>query len=473
MKLLFASAEIYPYAKTGGLADVSGALPKALSKKIQIRTIMPLYDFIDRDRFEICPLDLSFELTLGDELHTISLYQASNSGVESLFIYSPLLSNRPHPYGDTHGDFPDNALRFGLFAKAIVQVAKIYDIDILHLNDWHTALSALWAKELTPEIKTVFTIHNLAFQGIFPHKYMKQLGLSDEHFTMEKIEFWGDINLLKAAIAYSARITTVSPKYADEILKPQCGCGLDGFLRLHKGKLQGILNGIDYELFDPKHDPALFENYDADSFDDKQNNKTHFCKKYNFSEPNRPLFVFISRLTEQKGIDILLESLPQLLKMKINIAILGDGSSKIVERLLDADSQYENFSFYNGFDESLSHQMYAAADFLLMPSAFEPCGLNQMIALRYGAIPIVSPVGGLYDTIRDYEDHESGICGQGIVVEVCESDNIHLAIKRAVALFRSKKRFGSIAQANMRCDHSFKKSALRYLELYNEILMLS
>ncbi len=473
MKLLFASAEIYPYAKTGGLADVSGALPKALSKKVQIRTIMPLYDFIDRDKFGICPLDLSFDVTLGEELHMVSLYQASNNGVETLFIYSPLLSNRPHPYGDAHGDFPDNALRFALFSKAIVHVAKIYDVDILHLNDWHTALSALWAEELTPNIKTVFTIHNLAFQGIFPYKYLNLLGLSDEYFTMEEIEYWGEINFLKAAIAHSARITTVSPKYADEILEPRYGCGLDGFILQHKEKLQGILNGIDYELFDPATDPVLFENYDANSLDMKHHGKIQFCKKQNYPRHEYPLFVFISRLTEQKGVDILLESLPRLLKQKINIAIVGDGSPEIVTKLLEAAVKYENFSFCNCFDESLSHQMYAAADFLLMPSLFEPCGLNQIIALRYGTIPIVSPVGGLYDTIKDYEDHKIRICGEGIALNTHDVEGLHLAVKRAKKLFVSKLKIKNIARSNMKCDHSFDKSALGYLELYNEILLPS
>ncbi|MEA3455004.1 MAG: glycogen/starch synthase, partial [Campylobacterota bacterium] len=389
MKLLFASAEIYPYAKTGGLADVVQALPRALSEKIEVCSVMPLYDFIDREVFNISPLDESFRITLGDTIHQITLYYGFNQGVETLFVYEPMLCGKSSPYGDDSGDYPDNDLRFGLFSKALVIVARLYAVDILHLNDWHTALAALWAREMLPDLRTVFTIHNLAFQGIFSRESMQRLGLDHSYFKSESIEFWEQVNYMKAGIAYSDIVTTVSPRYAQEILQPDFGFGLDGFLQAHSHKLFGILNGIDTLFFDPENDPALPHNYNSSSLQTKKLNKDILCEMRGFEQSSHPLFIFIGRFTHQKGLDIIAKALPDLLKMKLNLAIIGEGDRKIATELQSAAQHHKNFSVYFGYDETLSHQMYAAADFLLMPSSFEPCGLNQLIAMRYGTLPVV------------------------------------------------------------------------------------
>lgn len=470
MKLLFASAEIYPYAKTGGLADVAQALPNALPQTIEVRSIMPLYDFIDREIFGISPLERSFRVTLGEDVYEITLYHGINRGIETLFVYTPLLCSRPSLYGDARGDYPDNALRFGLFSKALVVVAQMYAVDILHLNDWHTALAALWAREIAPQLRTVFTIHNLAFQGIFPQTVLRELGLNDTYFHPEGIEFWGQMNCMKAGIAYSSSVTTVSPRYAMEILQPEFGCGLDGFLVAHQHKLTGILNGIDTKLFDPEHDPVLSQNYSYTSFQDKKLTKYSFCQEQNLAHRDRPLFIFIGRFTHQKGVDLLIDVLPELLKLELNLAILGEGDGALISALQDAAQHHKNLLHLLGYDESLSHRMYAAADFLLMPSSFEPCGLNQLIALRYGTVPIVHRVGGLYDTVKDRSDQDASPCGQGFAMKTFDPIGLKEVVKRAVRLYKTPKPLERLAKHNMQCDVSFLESAKAYLDHYGVIL---
>lgn len=468
MKLLFASSEIYPYAKTGGLADVSQALPKALYQKIDTYSIMPLYGFIDRQKHKIYPLNRSFYINLGADRYSISLYQGFNKGVKSIFVYEDRLCDREYPYGDElKGDYDDNDIRFAIFCRSIVEVAKMYEIDILHLNDWHTALSALYARELYLNIRIIFTIHNLAFQGVYPKSTMDRLGLDPRYLHQDSLEFWGDINLLKAGITYSDIITTVSPKYAQEMLTPEFGCGIDGFLKLHKEKIVGILNGIDTFLFDPLSDSTIPQKYSRYSFYKKRENKRAYCRELGFDE-SLPLFIFVGRFTKQKGLDIIIQTLPKILDLGLNIAILGEGDMDMALKLIDMETEHDNLSIVFGYDESLSHQMYAAADFMLMPSSFEPCGLNQLISLRYGTIPIVHPVGGLYDTISDIEDIDSQICGRGIEIAKLDSDGLVEAIKRALDIYQSYDILEEIAVSNMACDVSFEDSSQIYLMNYME-----
>lgn len=466
MKVLFAASEIYPYVKTGGLADVSQSLPTELSSQVEITSIVPLYEFIDREQYGIVPAGETFQVILGSKSYDITLYQSINEGVNTLFVYEPTLCNRPAPYGDKGGDYANNDLRFGLFAKTIVVLAEMMDVDVLHLNDWHTALAALWAKEMLLKTRVIFTIHNLAFQGIFPKKSLQRLGIEEYYFTPESIEYWGQINCMKAGITYSDVVTTVSPSYAEEILYPKNGCGLEGFLQVHSYKLYGILNGIDTDIFDPEHDPSLVCPYSISKITNKQLNKMHFCEESQLSNAYKPLVVFIGRFTQQKGMDTLIQALPRILKMKINMAIIGSGEEIMEDQLRQIASNHDNLSLYVGFDEAYSHRMYAAADFLLMPSTFEPCGLNQFIAIRYGTVPIVHPVGGLADSIKDMNNHESSICPKGILLTSVTKTAIHKALKEACDLYADQKLFKSIIHHNMKCDVSFTQSAKRYLALY-------
>ena len=468
MKLLFAAAEIFPYAKTGGLADVAQALPATLVKQIEVLSVMPLYDFIDREKFALTAMNESFQITLGKDIYEISLFEGMNQGVRTLFVYEALLCHCQTPYGNKNTDTLSNDLRFGIFSKTLVILSEIFEIDVLHLNDWHTALAALWAKEMLPELPVVFTIHNLSFQGLFPRDSVDCLGLREHYFTPEGIEFWGEMSCMKAGIAYSDVVTTVSPTYAKEILLPEFGCGLEGFLQVHSAKLHGILNGIDTVFFDPLIDPALPKNYGPGKPANKKRNKISFCKAEKLRDAERPLIVFIGRFTEQKGLDLIIEALPELLRLKLNFAILGEGSEAMADALRTVSEEHDNFSIRFGYDESLSHRMYAAADFLLMPSRFEPCGLNQLISLRYGTMPIVTDVGGLHDTVRDIDDTGSPICGQGISLSTLSSNAIIRSLKRSLKLFASTKQFSKISRSNMHCDVSFEESAKSYLKLYTD-----
>ena len=468
MKMLFAAAEIFPYAKTGGLADVAQALPSALAKQIDVLTVMPLYDFIDRKEFSLRAMNESFQIRLGKDIYEISLFEGMNQGVRTLFVYETMLCDCVTPYGDQNSDNTNNDIRFGIFSKTLVVLSQIFEIDVLHLNDWHTALAALWVKEVLPELHVVFTIHNLSFQGLFPRKSVERLGLGAHYFTPEGIEFWGGMNCMKAGIAYSDVVTTVSPTYAKEILLPVFGCGLEGFLQVHSFKLHGILNGIDTLLFDPLIDPALPNNYGPGKPANKKRNKILFCKEHGLTNADKPLIVFIGRFTEQKGLDVIIEALPELLRLKLNLAILGEGSEAMADALKTVSKVHDNFLILFGYDESLSHRMYASADFLLMPSRFEPCGLNQLISMRYGIIPIVTDVGGLHDTVGDIDDTESSLCGQGLVLPTVTRYTIVRSLKRAVDLFAGTKRLSKISKANMLCDVSFEKSAKSYLKLYGK-----
>jgi len=455
MKILFAASEIYPYAKTGGLADVADALPKSLQKECDIFTVMPLYSFIDKECMKVFK---QIELDLGGVGYDITFYTLDNH----FFIEAPLLSTTAHLYGDTTGDYASNDLRFGIFCKAIATLCEMLEIDIAHLNDWHTALSALFIQEKGLHTKTLFTIHNLAYQGIFPKESLGRLGIDTRYFTMQTLEYYGNINFLKAGIALSDAMTTVSPTYAQQILTPEFGCGLDGMLRYHQHKLTGILNGINTDVFDPKSDPNLFCNYDANSLEQKYKNKVAFLKHSTLKDPRKPLFVVLSRLVEQKGIDILLGAMPRILEKKLNLFILGEGSSEEVTKLSDFAQKYPNFEFRNCYDEILSHQAYAAADFLLMPSRFEPCGLAQMIAMRYGVIPIVHATGGLRDSVFEKEEQ----CGRGVRFEKFSKKEFLLAIDRGL-LLRSDD---ALKHFNMQCDFSFKKSAQAYLRVYRSLV---
>lgn len=463
MKVLFASSEIYPYAKTGGLADVADSLPLALGKHVQVSRVMPLYSFMKKNSLKVYD---SFTLSLGESEYPIEILIQTKDKVNTYFIKTPILSDTKNIYGDVNGDYENNHLRFALFCKAIVELSVRLKIGLLHLNDWHTALASLFVQEFQLNIKTVFTIHNLAYQGLFDKKVLKELEISEKYFTMDGLEFHDKVNFLKAGIAYSDAITTVSPSYAQEILTQEFGCGLDGFLEYHKAKLSGILNGVNYSVFNPSRDKSLSATFDKDSLEKKHKNKISFIKSAKLKDPRVPLLVMITRLVEQKGIDLLLESLDELLAKKVNFYILGEGSQAIAKRLHALASKHKNFEFYEGYNEGLSHLVYGAADFLLMPSVFEPCGLNQFIAMQYGATPIVHAIGGLKDSVHE----KSSVCGNGFVYENQTKEEFLLCVDRALESKKDKKNFTKMLKSNMECDFSFESSALKYLKTYKSLV---
>ena len=467
--LLFCASEVYPFAKTGGLADVSHSLPRALQDSYELKVVMPLYSLIDRKKYAIKSLNKSFSISMNDIDYEVELFCCTYEGLEYIFIYSTLLCDREFLYGTPTSGYPDNALRFTIFCRGIVELLRANTYDIVHLNDWQTALVPLLLQEESEiNTKTLFTIHNLAYQGLFSYETLNEIAIDSKYFTIDVLEFYGQMNFMKAAIAYSDAVTTVSQSYADEILTATFGCGLDGFLRSHKSKLTGIINGIDSEHFTPSKDKLL--EYPFTNLTEKKLNKKSYLKEKNLKGITKPLFIFIGRFTSQKGVDLLIDSLEEIALNDCNIAILGDGEIQYQEKIKEIVDRYDNIHFEFKYNEVLSHQMYASADFLLMPSLFEPCGLNQMIAMSYGAIPIVHKVGGLKDTVNDYKlfDKESNKA-YGILFEDPSSDSLIYSFNEALALYSTKKDYNKIVKHNMLCDFSWKNSAKLYDKLYKQL----
>lgn len=463
MRILFCASEIFPFAKSGGLADVSQALPKALSRDTQMMCVMPLYGFMDATSLDAYGQTL--ELKLGGIEYHVQIFTTVRQGVQIYFIKAPMLSTTEHLYGDSAGAYSNNDLRFGIFCAAIVELAGILEVDICHLNDWHSALVALFVREKNLQIKTIFTIHNLAYQGIFEPDTLERLGIKRQYFHINGLEFYGKVNFLKAGIAYSDALTTVSPNYAKEILTPEFGCGLEGFLNLHREKITGILNGIDTDFFDPQNDSALTYPYSATNLKNKNKNKKELYARFGLGSTKLPLFVMISRLAHQKGFDLMLESLDAILTQKLQLLLLVDGQSEYLKSLEDFAKKYKNFTLLFGYDEALSHRVYASGDFLLMPSLFEPCGLNQMIAMRYGTVPLVHDVGGLHDSV-----HQGTTGAGGIVFKKPSKKALLLAFARALHLYADKPLLERINIANMQRDFSFAPGAQKYLKLYQKLL---
>ncbi len=461
MRVLFASSEIFPYSKSGGLADVAHSLPLELGKMCEIINITPMYKFIDKDRFGIMPFSENFLITFADKSYQIEFFRCSNKGVDTLFVYNDILCEVDSSYG-----WDNDCLRFGIFSYAILKSAELLKADIVHLNDWHTALTALIIKEKKSSLKSVFTIHNLAYQGICKKEILTTLGIPKSYFNQEALEFYGKVNLLKAGIAYSDKITTVSPTYAKEIQTKEYGCGLEGFLKKYSYKLEGILNGIDTELFNPKNDKAIKENYSIKSIEKKEKNRDFCYKNLDIQSSEKALFVFIGRLVEQKGIFLITQILEDISKMNLEFVLLGEGEKEYEVNLELLSKKYKNIHYIKGYDEKLSRRMYASANFLVMPSFFEPCGLNQMIAARYGTIPIVHSVGGLKDTVSQ----DKRKCATGVNFDKFQKDELLKSIKKALNIFENKKDYEKIIKHNMKCDFSFQKSAKKYFGLYKEIL---
>lgn len=467
-KVLFAASEVYPFAKTGGLADVAHALPRALKNLYDVTVVMPLYRSIDREKHNIISLGESWNISMGGIEYSIELYGCKVEGYEYYFIYSPLLCDREFLYGTPESGYKDNGLRFALFSYAITALLKEKRYDVVHLNDWQCALAALLIeRDPTLSPKVIYTIHNLAYQGIFDADILEKIGIDRTYFTMGLLEFYGKVNFMKAGIAYADEVTTVSPTYAREILTNEFGWGLEGFLHFHHAKLSGIINGIDMEHFSPATDGTLIAPYsDAKG---KKGNKSDLLKKVKLKGVTKPLFVFIGRFTHQKGIDLLIETLPKIADLECNIVLLGEGEEKYHEALELLNAEYKNIHLTFGYDETFSHQVYAAADFLLMPSLFEPCGLNQMIAFSYGALPIVHRVGGLVDTVKRLETYQEDSCsGYGIIFNTPTSRALLSAVKKGCELFEDKKHFERIINHNMRCDFSWGESAIAYSVLYEK-----
>lgn len=473
MSILFAASEIFPYAKTGGLADVGQALPEALRLEDErVYSVMPLYNQIDRQKYGIVYSGLTFDYWLRGVRHQFDVFHRVENEDE-IFIYNPVLCDRQGLYHDEYGDFGDNGLRFGLFSYSILEIMirMQLNVNVIHVNDWQTALVPLLAKtRYGIDTKTVLTIHNLAYQGVFDKDVMYDLELDWEScFKFNGLEYFDAVNFLKAGIYYADHVTTVSHTYAAEIQTPRFGNGLDETLRINNYKLRGVVNGISTEVFNPQKDEYIEKNFSLKEYKGKRENKEALCKELGLKELDRPLFIFIGRFTSQKGVDLILESIDLFKTYEANFVILGSGEDFYNQAFGSLVNRFENIHVRLGYDEGFGRRLYASADFLLMPSIFEPCGLNQMIAMQYGVLPIVAKTGGLRDTVVDFTDVdniEDMNLGLGITFDEHNLFWYNHAIAKALSLYGNKAKFEKVSMHNMGVDNSWKNSAGVYINLY-------
>ncbi len=476
--ILFATSEIYPFSKTGGLGDVMGALPLTLHNMgVNTAVITPMYGRIKKAGipFHLITPDLHVGYPWGPI--TADIYFADFHGMPVYFISRDEYFQRSHFYNTYKGDYFDNCERFIFFCRAVMEWTRQLEAPpaVINCNDWQTALipgflnywrmgDPFWA-----ETKSVLSIHNLAFQGRFSSRLFWDSGLPHWAWNMDGSEFWGDFNLLKTGIAYSDHITTVSPAYANEIITPEFGCGLEGILSKRSDSLTGILNGADYQVWDPSNDPMIPAPYSMHSLEGKA-----VCKQALIDEQglnpflaNRPILGFIGRLQLQKGIDLLLEIFERIIQRNVGIVVLGEGNLRFEERVLRLMEEYPlRLSANVSYTEDLAHKIQAGSDIFLMPSTYEPCGLTQMYSLRYGTPPVATAVGGLRDTIVPYPHPEC----TGFIFDEPGADHFYNAICQALDVWENDKNLWRQIQLRaMRQEFSWQLSAHKYLSLYNQL----
>lgn len=480
MKILFASSEAHPLIKTGGLADVSGALPKALHDlKQDVRLVLPAYAELLP---QAGPLRAVATLTLASHPDPVRILEGTLPGAQLpvYLIDAPRYFDRPgNPYtGPDGSDWPDNAHRFAGFARAIVELAQDraglnWQPDLVHCNDWQTGLVPALLSLETQRPATLFTVHNLAYQGRFDWPTFQALALPYAWWSLHELEFYGQLSFIKGGLVHADQLTTVSPTYAEEIRTPAYGCGLEGLLQQRAADLSGILNGADYTLWDPNSDPLLEHHYNRRSLKGKAAGKQALQQHFDLPvAPKLPLFAHVGRLVEQKGIDLVLDILPQLMQRPLQLVMLGSGHASLETALRDAQATYpDQLGVRIGYDESLAHQIEAGADAFLMPSRFEPCGLNQIYSLRYGTLPIVRRTGGLADTVVDvnYATLDSS-SATGFQFNTASSAALLSTIDRALNLYTQRSAWNRVVKTGMAQDFSWTRSAKLYLKLYRETL---
>ncbi|HWQ40348.1 MAG TPA: glycogen synthase GlgA [Burkholderiales bacterium] len=478
LKVLFATSEVAPLVKTGGLADVAGALPAALvALGVDVRVLVPGYSQVldalsTKGRVANLPAlpGLPPAQLLGAKLP---------SGVPLLVIDCAIYRRAGGPYQDAAGnDWPDNDLRFGLLSYVAALLATAlspypWRPDILHCNDWQTGLAPVYLRYVEgPKARSLITIHNLAYQGIFPPETTAKLGLPPQAFAIDGVEFYGNLSFLKGGLQAADRITTVSPSYAEEIQREPLGMGMEGVLAHRRDVLVGILNGIDTDAWDPDNDPYIERYYNASRLAFKEDNRRALRARMGLEQdPETPLFGTVGRMTYQKGLDILAEVAPQLIRIPAQLVVLGSGEATLQSRFQAlAQSHPGKIAVQIGFDEGLSHQIEAGADIFVMPSRYEPSGLNQMYSQRYGTPPVVHATGGLKDSVIDATpENLSRKLATGFVFSPLSADTLLAACRRAAELYRNKRLWRQIQKAGMARDFSWAASAREYLALYRDL----
>lgn len=475
MKILFVTSEVHPLLKTGGLADVSGSLPAALQALGEdVRLLIPGYSQV-LDKLENKRQVASFAVFPGQPEVRLLSAKMPLTKVPVYVLDAPLYFCRvagPYQY-ELGGDWPDNAMRFGMLSRVAAMLGCVsspvgWQADIVHCNDWQSGLAPAYLHlGGGRHARSVMAIHNMAFQGVFDSDWLKPLDLPQSCFDMHGVEFHGQLSFLKAGLHYADRIVTVSPTYAREIQSTEMGYGLQGLLKVRNGDVSGILNGIDEDEWNPATDPYLSAHYDVADLTPKAEGKRALQQRLGLEEnAQAPLLGVVSRLTYQKGLDMLLECLPKLLDGGAQLAVLGSGEADLEKRYLLLAERYPGrVSVTVRFDEALSHQIMAGADIFLMPSRFEPCGLNQMYGMRYGTPPVVRRTGGLADSVIDADLPD----GTGFVFEETDAAVLYRVIERAIGCFHDDKLFERIQLNGMRREVGWRSSAQQYRDLYKRI----
>lgn len=471
MKVLFASSEAYPFAMSGGLADVAGALPKALRRRlVGCRVVMPLYSSIREDLKEKMTFICSITVPVSWRRQYCGIFEAHIDGVIYYLIDNQYYFKRDGLYGHY-----DDAERFAFFSRAVLEIIPHigFKPDIIHCNDWQTAMVSVYLNEyyrenpIFSDIKTVFTIHNIQYQGKYGHElYSDVLGLPEGREGI--VEYDNCVNLMKGAIQCADKITTVSPTYSREILDPYYSHGLDNILKEFTFKLTGIVNGIDYDVYNPETDEMIYKNFSVSDMSGKAYNKK--CLQKDLGLPQRadvPIIGMVTRLVKHKGIDLVKCVFEELLKADLQFVILGSGEWEFETFFHEMAQRYpDKVGLKLGFDTNLAHKIYAGSDLFLMPSNSEPCGLAQLVALRYGTVPIVRETGGLNDTIKDSGDGE----GNGFTFSNYNAHDMQNTVWRALAGYSDKKGWDILRKRAMECNNSWSASANAYIRLYKEII---
>jgi starch synthase len=478
MKILFATSEAAPFAKTGGLADVAGSLPPAIaSLGHEVSVVMPRYRQVDVHALKLRQV-ATFTVPLGTWKERCDVLMGTTGGnVTVYFINKDVFYDRPELYGTTHGDYSDNAERFIFFSRSVLELCDALQMkpDIIHCNDWQTGLVPLYLNRLyrgaeaLRKTKTVFTVHNLGYQGLFWHWDMPLTGLDWDVFTPDGVEFWGKMNLLKAGLVSADIITTVSKTYSREIQTAEYGYGLEGVLKKRSADLYGIVNGIDYDTYDPLHDRAIPRRYGSTRLSGKAECKKKLLELVKLPDKRDPLIGMVTRLVDQKGMDILADALPDIMALGVQLVILGTGEAAYHRILADAAARYgDALRVIFQYDEGLAKYIYAGCDMFLMPSRYEPCGLGQLIALRYGTVPIVRKTGGLSDTVADCNAGADRCTG--FLFEEYSSTALMNGLRRALEVFSNKVKWRRLMRAGMTQDFSWEHSAKEYVKLYRKTM---
>ena len=482
-RVLQVSAELFPLLKTGGLADVAGALPAALAAAgAEPRLLVPGFPTVRDALTQECAV-APVALPWSEGRAALLRGRLPGFDMPVYVLDAPGLFDRPgNPYADEAGvAYADNHRRFALLGLAAARLAEGVDPswrpEIVHAHDWHAGLAcahiAASRSRRRTDARTVFTVHNLAYQGLFPADRFSELGLPPSHYAVEGLEFYGQVSFMKAGLYFADAVTTVSPSYAREIQTPEQGCGLDGLLRHRSGVLQGILNGVDYDVWSPAADDAIAARYDADDASGKAMCKASLQRECGLAvAPDAPLFGIVSRLTEQKGLPLVLEALSDLIDAGGQLVILGAGDVRLEAAIADAAAKRPTqIARRTGMDEGLAHRIYAGSDVVLVPSRFEPCGLTQLYGLSYGALPLVHRVGGLGDTVVDttLEDLAAGTA-TGFVFDAFTADAYRRALRRAFALWSRQDYWARVRVTAMRQRFGWDNAAGRYVDIYRQLL---